>query len=105
MDSLGSVSGRVSFGPGVDSAGTTHLLFRPVTGSVVFEKVPEGESFNYSLPPGKYFLSGFLDNNNNGRHDFGNLYPFAFAEKATIHPDTIRVRARFETADIEFIFE
>jgi hypothetical protein len=98
-DSLGSMSGTVM----VDSAlsGRPYLFVKDITGrEFINAPVPDG-AFDYRLPPGKYLLSGFLDGNDNGIFDYGSLDPFKFSETFIHHSDTVRVRARFESAGVE----
>lgn len=104
-DSLGSVAGKISFGTAVDTSGTPYITFATVKGQEIISEPVIDKTFNLELPPGKYFLSGFLDRNNNGEQDYGTLFPFDYAETSSRLPDTIRVRARFETSGIEFKFE
>lgn len=104
-DSLGSVSGSLAFDPTLDTTGAAYLIFSTIKGQEISRRLITGGSFSYDLPPGRYFLSGFIDRNINGHHDYGTLFPFNYAETASFHPDTIRVRARFETAGIEFKFD
>ena len=103
-DSLGSVSGTIHIDSAGDLSGVPVLIFKSAAGSEKFMQSFPNNVFQMSLPPGKYFLSGFLDRNHNGRHDHGILFPFDFAETYAAYADTIRVRARFETADIQFDF-
>jgi len=104
-DSLGSISGDISFGPRIDSTGTPHLILSTTKGVEVLSKAMYDKSFNFELPPGKYLMSGYLDRNDNGVRDFGSLFPFEYSETSTFLRDTVRVRARFETSGIQFIFE
>jgi len=104
-DSLGSVSGTVAFAPGIDSTGLVHLTFFNTDLKRNFERAVPGETFNYSFPPGKYLLYGFLDRNGNGSQDPGSLLPLIYSETWMMHPDTIRIRSRFETAGIEFLIK
>lgn len=101
-DSLGSASGEIVFGPGVDSAGVIHISFETEKGIEVLSQALQEKTFNVELPPGKYLMKGYLDRNNNNSLDLGKLYPFSFAEKSIISSDTVRVRARFETSGIIF---
>jgi hypothetical protein len=103
-DSLGWISGSVSIDTGLDAHETPLLMVSTVKGEEILRKEILANSFNFHLPPGKYFLSGFLDRNNNRAHDHGSLLPFRFAETFAAFPDTLRVRARFETAGVEFKF-
>ncbi len=55
------------------------------------------------LAEGYYQLSGFIDLNKDGEHSTGSLFPFQFAEPFYMQTDTIRVRKRWETENIQFI--
>ncbi len=55
------------------------------------------------LTEGYYQLSGFVDLNKDGEHSTGSLFPFQFAEPFYMQTDTIRVRKRWETENIQFI--
>jgi hypothetical protein len=104
-DSLGKVSGTVQIGSGVDSTGNIRIAFTPIRGKNKFEKGIVGSDFEQTLPPGKYFLHAYIDRNGNDREDRGSLFPFEYSESRALYPDTIRVRARFETAGIDLKFE
>ncbi len=104
-DSLGSISGEVKTDSSIDGNSTPYIIFTKITGQEILRTAVDGRAFNYSMPPGKYFLKGFLDRNNNGKHDLGSLIPFEYSETTAFYPDTIRVRARFETSGIELIFK
>ncbi len=97
-DSLGSVTGNIS----IDTASGTipYLEFRNSKGKVIVSERMENTEFEFSVPPDKYLLGGFLDRNNNGRFDAGSLVPFIYSEKRFSYPDTVRVRARFESAGV-----
>ena len=56
------------------------------------------------LPPGKWLLWGYLDANGNGRYDYGGINPWRFAERFTASPDTLEVRARWETGGVKLEF-
>ena len=101
-DSLGSASGEIVFGPGVDTAGVIHITFETEKGLEILSQSLNERKFNFDLPPGKYLMKGYLDRNNNNFFDLGKLYPFSFAERSIISSDTVRVRARFETSGIIF---
>ncbi len=102
IDSLGTVTGTASIGPAIDTSGSLMLVFSPVKGKSRFERRISGKTFETILPPGKYLLFGYMDDNKNDREDAGSLFPFVFSESRAAYPDTIRVRARFETAGIDF---
>ncbi|MCX6827008.1 MAG: Ig-like domain-containing protein [candidate division Zixibacteria bacterium] len=97
QDSLGNISGRVGYNPGFDTTGIPYLLLNRMDDKRPFIQTISNGRFNFQLPPGKYILSGFIDRNGNGQYDKGTLLPFGFAETMGIYPDTVKVRARFET--------
>ena len=104
VDSLGSISGRITVELADKMESIKQLTFTRVSGDQSFDiKVP-GNIFTTELPSGKYLMSGYLDENNNGKRDLGSTFPFTFAETFAKSSDTISVRARFETAGIEFKF-
>jgi len=104
-DSLGGISGTISYSGDVDSSGLSYLNFMLLgEGKKIVAPVP-GKIFNLQLPPGKYLLSGFIDLNGNGKQDQGRLKPLEFSETVSAFPDTVRVRSRFETSGVDFIFK
>ncbi len=58
-----------------------------------------------TLLPGKYFLDGFVDLDENQKYSFGKISPFEPAEPFAIYPDTVRIRSRWETAGIVLEFK
>jgi len=105
IDSLGEISGTIAYTHDTDLTVVPYLIFHGVDGAFEYVQSIDNEHFKTRLPGGKYFLSGFLDKNENGRHDPGSLIPWYPAETYSIYPDTIRVRPRFETSDINFEFK
>ncbi|MEW5995479.1 MAG: Ig-like domain-containing protein, partial [Candidatus Zixiibacteriota bacterium] len=103
-DSLGAVSGEIIIEYPDRRTKPVRLAFSQVGGRLTYNvKATEG-NFSASLPAGKYLLTGFIDSNLNGEQDHGSIHPLALAETGAAHPDTIVVRARFETARIQFVF-
>lgn len=103
-DSLGSVSGAISIT-------LPDRRLSPVV--MTFKQIPSGQSFpltssdrqiRLALPAGKYLLSGFIDTNKNGRRELGSIDPFTLSESYARYPDTVAVRARFETTGLDFEF-
>ncbi len=94
----GSISGRLE----VDDAMDDRVLVVSSVDRTMEEKVILDDSlyFYVVVPDGKYFFYTFLDVNDNGNLDSGALKPFRYAERFHIFPDTIPVRARFETEDV-----
>lgn len=62
----------------------------------------DGSFYFDRLFPGVYRLRAYSDENNNGFFDAGGIDPFAFAEPIVLYPDTINVRARWES-DVGFL--
>jgi len=102
-DSLGDVSGRIDFGHQLDSTGVVYISFFNMKGERLQEQAVPGKTFRAALPPGKYFLHGYIDRNFNGERDDGTLAPFTPSETWAVYPDTVRVRARFESSGIDFL--
>jgi uncharacterized protein (DUF2141 family) len=62
--------------------------------------------FNFErVFPGKYMLSVFDDENNNGKYDKGSIYPFEEAEKFVFYPDTLDLKPRWPVGDIVIYFD
>lgn len=102
-NSFGSISGRVEI---TDSLAHRVMLScipsgaeqRPVTVAV-----PEhGEYVVEELLPGDYRLEMWEDRNGNGRWDPGRLKPFQSAEPYRSFSEKIGVRARWETAEVNW---
>lgn len=104
-DSVGSVSGTVEIGLRHKKQHPVVLIFEKIENKQVFNLPVSGGSFNFDLPAGKYLLSGFIDSDSSGVRDFGSVEPYRYSETEAIYPDTVAVRARFETAEVNFVFE
>ena len=119
-DSLGSVTGELSIAlPGraadpvvlaFQKAGETRRLRVTVAASALPAGPPADTTnaprpFSIDLPAGRYLLSGFIDSDRDGRLFEGSMRPFRLAETRFIYPDTISVRARFETAGLSLKLE
>jgi len=105
FDSLGEISGEIKYGKGLDSNSIAYLTAQNVSGDMRLTKAVNKAKFNFTLPSGKYFLSGFIDKNANGAYNAGSLRPFRLAETISFSPDTIRVRTRFETSGLMLEFK
>jgi len=106
-----------------------HNLFGIVSGNIVLthsadlrslwiEAVLEGERpfsartqpdslGNYLLPqllPGKYTFRIWEDRDGNGRFDFGRLLPYQPSEPYRAYPQTVNVRSRWETAEVNWSY-
>lgn len=97
VDSLGTVTGRLVGKP----SGKIFLEFRELGSAWIKTESVADTSFSIPLLSGKYFLSGFVDENGDRKREPGSLSPFVFPEPAFFYPDTVFVRTRFETEGIE----
>ncbi|MDZ7266829.1 MAG: Ig-like domain-containing protein [candidate division KSB1 bacterium] len=95
-DTLASISGALRDARD-STAGDIHLTAKQIGGRIEYHTIVPAPG-RYSFPavlPGLYQLSGFRDDNRNGRYDAGTAFPFVPAERAHLWPDTIKVRARW----------
>ncbi|MBI1806299.1 MAG: Ig-like domain-containing protein [Ignavibacteria bacterium] len=56
------------------------------------------------LAEGRYALWGFRDADSNGVYTFGKPFPLLFAERVTVYPETLKVRARWPLEDVRIRF-
>ncbi len=104
-DSLGSISGEVKISLTDRNESPVILKFKHTGGKGSYNLTSHDRRFAIDLPAGQYILSGFIDQDANGEFSPGTIIPFRPAETQAVYPDTIGVRARFETAGIEFEFK
>ncbi len=98
---LGEISGTVT-APG-QASGTMYLNIRNIRQRDFLRRIqPDstGRFLKRYLPEGAYRLDAFLDLDKNERYSPGSLFPFRFAEPFVFHPDTIKVRKRWETSGV-----
>jgi hypothetical protein len=102
-DELGSLSGRY-----LSEKPLPHTVFLDILSlrerkKVKRVRVNADNTFQADmLMEGLYQLSGFIDLNEDGEYSAGTLFPFHFAEPFYMQTDTIRVRKRWETENIQF---
>jgi hypothetical protein len=93
-DSLGQIVGRVTNAPGPE----VFVNILPRQGDKIVGKAEaDGTFYIDRLFPGVYRIQAFYDKNNNGAFDGGGIHPLKYAEPIAIYPDTVQVRARWET--------
>lgn len=103
-DSLGKVTGSVA---APYERTRIHLAFRSISGrQQPFTKVLPGEgTFNLTaIPAGGWLVEGWMDRNRSDRFFAGMAVPFEPADPYVVHPDTVWVRARWESGGVEIIF-
>ena len=105
-DTLGSVSGKVEIEEEDDSATVVLTLWSLVQGKLLYQITTHrsGLFLFERVLPGKYFLSGYLDLNEDENLTLGEPEPFSPLEPFLIYPDTIYVRSRWETEGIGLKF-
>ncbi|MGB5107299.1 MAG: Ig-like domain-containing protein [Candidatus Zixiibacteriota bacterium] len=93
-DSMGNLSGTINF----EHEREVTVSFTGLARKIVYTHVQTANGgFALRMFPDQYIVSAFADRNRNGRWDYGSLTPFGFAEPGWVVPDTLRVRARFDT--------
>ena len=104
-DSVGTISGKVEIQLESKPDVPVNITFKNTRDRQEYNLYLDNEKFRIDLPAGKYLLSGYIDSNGNSQRDLGKLYPYQLAETYVVYPDTIAVRARFESSDINFIIK
>ena len=102
-ENMGSISGTINIELDNEKGFPVVLNFEN-TGGKDYTLPTDSNEFKIEVPAGKYILSGFIDRNNNGVRDKGSVIPFDYSEVYGSFPDTINVRSRFETAEINIRF-
>ncbi|OGS37525.1 MAG: hypothetical protein A2293_12775 [Elusimicrobia bacterium RIFOXYB2_FULL_49_7] len=94
----GTLSGRLC----VTDPSECRVALHPLIGRNGLDTRPDssGRFFIPALPEGNYRILFFRDINENGRPDKGRYRPFRFAEPIQIVTDSIHVRERWETEEV-----
>jgi len=70
-----------------------------------YEQKLNSEKFEFTrVEPGKYVLWCFLDENNDGKYNYGWPDPIKYSERFSFYPDTLTLRPRWEVTDLKFKF-
>jgi uncharacterized protein (DUF2141 family) len=95
---LGELKGRIGDADSV-AAGELHVFALPIStrnGAKRFVTLPHPDEFSFTgLPEGKYTVEGFRDTDGDGRYSFGKLDPYTLSERFAVHPETLKIRARW----------
>ena len=71
-----------------------------------YEQKLVSDKFEFSrIEPGKYLLWCFLDENDDGKFNYGWPEPIEFSEMFSFYPDTLNLRPRWEVSDLIFKFK
>ncbi len=98
---LGEISGKVRTA-GEDGI-PVHLRFEFLKGRNRGYSLKLKEAGDYImkyLPEGNYLINAYLDMDNSDTYSHGKLFPFEFSEPFIYNSDTVKVRKRWETGDI-----
>jgi len=102
-DEFGSLSGSII---GFSDTSYNYILdIYQIAGREKFEKIKVSEKNTFKvnwLPDGEYQLGGFIDIDGDGKYSFGGLFPFQYSEPFYFSEDTIRIRKRWETSEVQF---
>ncbi|MEE9441781.1 MAG: Ig-like domain-containing protein [candidate division Zixibacteria bacterium] len=106
LDTLGQISGEIQYNDGALAGYPVVLTFKNTDSRKADSLFLGRGEMDYSkeLLPGYYTISGFVDRNSNNVYDMGTIVPYIFSEPFTIHPDTIRVRSRFNSSGVVIEF-
>jgi hypothetical protein len=100
LEDLGSITGRVE-----DAEANLRIVAEPLEGTLVFRETAVLENGDYrfgDLPASYYRLFLYQDLDGNQRYSSGQLEPFTFSEPYKVIDDTIRVRPRWVTEEVNF---
>ncbi len=103
-NSFGSISGRIDVTTTPEGNLVINCFREKDRTPIRVKPSASGEYIVNSLLPGKYRFEIWEDQNGNGRWDQGSLIPFQAAERYRVYPDWINVRARWETAEVNWIY-
>ena len=71
-----------------------------------YEQKLESDKFEFSrIEPGKYLLWCYLDENGDGKFNYGWPEPIEYSESFSFYPDTLNLRPRWEVSDLIFKFK
>ncbi|KPL00456.1 MAG: hypothetical protein AMJ91_04640 [candidate division Zixibacteria bacterium SM23_73_3] len=105
-DTLGSVSGSVEVEQKMEPAPMALILWQLEQNELSYQLIlPQPGPFLFErVLPGKYFMGGFLDFNEDETLSLGQPEPFSPLEPFVVYPDTIYVRSRWRTEGVELKF-
>ncbi len=93
------LSGRVK---ATDTTFTLQIVINNVESGVSYiTKVKDDNQYIFErILPGKYTIWLFDDLNNDGKYNFGSIYPFELSEEFFVYPDTVNLRPRWPVGDV-----
>jgi uncharacterized protein (DUF2141 family) len=105
-EQLGSISGAVDKG-GYSSVATAIILVSGPAGNPRYRRhQARGNDYHLDhMRPGTYIMGAFLDLNEDGLWNPGRPVPFASSEPLWVAKDSVSVRSRWETAEVNVTFQ
>lgn len=95
---LGVLKGRIGDADSL-ATGELYVFARPIStrnGAKRVVTLPHPDEFSFTgLPEGKYVVEGFRDADGDGRYSYGKLEPYTLSERFAVHPETLKIRARW----------
>jgi hypothetical protein len=71
-----------------------------------YEQKLTSDKFEFNrIEPGKYLLWSYLDENGDGKFNYGWPEPIEYSESFAFYPDTLNLRPRWEVSDLIFKFK
>lgn len=106
FDTLGSLSGQIEDDRFADSGGAYVVVLTHIaSGAERRVTVARGTGFVLAdLLPGKYLLSSFRDQDENGSYSHGRSIPVRFSERFTATADTVTVRKLWELSGTRVVY-
>lgn len=105
QDTLGSFSGQIVDTIQVPGYTITAAQVKGGKGTITLYVQRSGEYSFRGLLPGGWWISAFSDDDGDRSYDYGSAVPFRPAERYTFYPDTVWVRSRWDTGDVDLIFQ
>ncbi len=104
-DSLGSISGSIAITIPERERDLVSVTALRVEDSTSFTVTAGVRDYLIAVPAGAYLVSAYIDSDGDGIRSLGSVRPYQLAETALSLTDTVFVRARFETAGIDLVFQ
>ena len=101
-NTMGSISGEVKVQITQKENDPVILTLTNIDKKTDYKVKITNQKFKLDVLSGSYIMSAHVDSDNNNEFANGSIKPFRYAETIANFPDTIKVRARFETTGIIF---
>ncbi len=100
-NSFGTVSGKIVFADTITSPVYLTLLDAKTKTPEYFQRSEPDLSFRFEdVREGEYELIAFIDENDNGRYDTGNYFPYVPSEKLEVYPKGLKVKGGWNVDNV-----